>query len=158
MVTEASGFDYLIAHEIPAVGLAGAIAGESQLHGAIRPTAIANLYYLGGSGPDNPAPLFRSEKFRGVVDELREAFDTVVFDAPGFLRQAESTLWPAVVDSVILIVTDKNTQKRDLSSAVRLLRNLNVRFMGTILTTISSDEHINRPPHSLIASDKGADQ
>ncbi|HJT94386.1 MAG TPA: hypothetical protein VJ777_21015 [Mycobacterium sp.] len=158
VVTETSGFDYLVAHEVPAVGLAGAIAGESRLDGAIRPTAIENLFYVGGSGPDNPTPLFQSEKFRGIVGELRESFDMVVFDAPGFLRRAESTLWPAVVDSVILIVTEKITQKRDLCSAVRLLRTLDVRIIGTILTRNSSEEEINRPPHSLITSEKGADQ
>lgn len=158
VVTETSGFDYLIAREIPALGLAGAIAGESRLDRAIQPTDIGNLYYLGGPGPDNTTPLLQSEKFRGVVDELRESFDTVIFDAPGFLRQAESTFWPAVVDSVILIVTDKITQERDLLSAVRLLRDLDVRLMGTILMPISSDEHISRSRHSLIASDRGPDQ
>jgi capsular exopolysaccharide synthesis family protein len=158
VATETGGFDYLLVHEIPALGLAGAIAGELRLDEAIRPTDVGNLHYLGGPVPENPAPLLQSEKFRGVVDELRESFDMVIFDAPGFLRQAESTLWPAVVDSVILIVTDKITSKRELSSAVRLLRDLDVHLMGTILMPISIEERINRPSHSLVASDTGADQ
>lgn len=155
VATETTGQDYGVTHELPVVGLAETLAEESRLEEAIRPTDVENLYYLAGPGPENPTPLLQSEKFRDIVGELRTSFDTVLFDAPAFLRQTESTLLPEVVDSVILIVTEKTTQRRDLSQAVRLLRNCNLRIMGTIITSISREKHANRPPHSSLASGRG---
>lgn len=152
---EANGLDYLVTRELPVIGLAGAIAGESRLDAAIRPTDVGNLYHLAGPGPGNPTPLLQSERFRGIVDQLRESFDTVIFDAPRFVRQAESTLLPEVVDSVILIVAEKITQNRDLSSVMRLLQKRNVPVMGTIMTSISRGKHIARSRHSLIVSGRG---
>jgi receptor protein-tyrosine kinase len=145
VVTEPNAGNYLITRECPPVGLAGVVAGELRLDDAIQPADNENLYYLAGPGPDNLTPLLRSEKFRGVVDQLRDSFDLVIFDSPEFLRHAESTLLSEVVDFVILVVTEKNTDRRDLLAAVRRIGNCHVRLLGSILKSGSRGISISRP-------------
>ncbi len=117
---------------------------------AIQPADNENLYYLAGPGPDNVTPLLQSEKFRGVVDQLRDSFDLVIFDSPEFLRQAESTLLSEVVDSVILVVTEKNTDRRDLLAAVRLIDNCHVRLLGSILKSDSRGTSISGSQRTFV--------
>ena len=132
---DAHGFPFVVTRQSPSVGLAGVLAGEAPLAEAIQSTKDARLKYLTGPGPDNPIPLLQSEKFRDLVNELRDSFDLVIFHSPDFLRQAGSTLLKDIVDSVILTATDETTQRRHLSAAVRLLGNWNVELVGTILVS-----------------------
>lgn len=134
-------------------GLAEVVAGERLLEAALRPTVIANLFYLAGPGPRELTHLLRSDRFRRIVSELRGSFDAVIFDAPDLLRRAEPALLAEVADSVVLVVTEKVTEARDLSAAVDLLRTHDARIMGTILTS-ESRAGVDQDKH-LLATGKG---
>jgi Mrp family chromosome partitioning ATPase len=135
--------------ECPVAGLAEVIAGESRLDDAIQAADDENLYRIIGPQPDNLAPLLQSEKFRGVVGELRDFFDLVIFDSPWFLQEAESAWLSGVVDAVILVMPERNIDKRDLSSAVRLINNSQVRLLGSILNSDSPRLSHSGPKHTL---------
>lgn len=150
VLTQPNAHNYLTTREFPAVGLAEVVAGESPLDEAIQPADDKNLYYLAGPGPDKHALLLQSEKFRRVVDELRNSFDLVIFDMPEFLRQAESTLISEVVDAVILVLMERSTDKRDLSSSVRLISNSHVRLLGSIWESDSSGRSHSGPQHTFV--------
>ena len=150
VVAEPNVYNLAITRECPPVGLAEVIAGEAQLNDAIQPADKENLYYLAGRGPDNPALLLQSEKFREVVDRLRVDFDLVLFDSPEFLRRAESTLFPDVVDSVILVVTEKNTHTRDLVAAVRFIDNCHVSLLGSIWMSSSHGTSTSVPQRTFV--------
>jgi Mrp family chromosome partitioning ATPase len=154
--TQADAHNYLTTRETPAVGLAEVIAGESRLDDAVQPADDQNLYYLAGPGPEIVAPLLQSEKFRGVVGELRDSFDLVIFDSTDFFQQAKSTLLPEVVDSVIFVMLEGNVYKRDLSSAMRLINNCDVRLLGSILKSDSSAQSHSGSQHTFDTANERA--
>jgi capsular polysaccharide biosynthesis protein len=146
------------AQERPDVGLADLIAGESRLDDAIQPTDNQNLYYIAGPELDNVAPLLRSEKFRGVVEELRESFDLIILDSAEFFQLAACTPLPEAVDSVILVVEERNANRHDLALAMRLVTDKKVRLLGSILESDSSDHSRDRTDLSLVTSHGGLDR
>jgi capsular polysaccharide biosynthesis protein len=149
VVMEPNAHNYIVTKDCPPLGLAGAIAGEWPL-AAIHPCEIENLYCVAGPGPENFTPLLQSVRFRGVVDQLRESFDLVIFDAPDFLQQAESTLLSEAVDSVILVVADNETDRGDLVSAVRLIAGCQAQLLGSIVKSASHRDFISGPQYTSV--------
>jgi receptor protein-tyrosine kinase len=150
VLMQANAHSHVATKEAPTVGLAQVIAGESRLDDAIQPADDPNMFYLAGPRPEVVAPLLQSEKFRGVIGELRDSFDLVIFDSNGFLQQAESTLLPEVIDSVIFVMPEGNVGRRDLSSAMRLISNCNVRLLGSILKSDSSGKSRGRTQNTFV--------
>jgi capsular exopolysaccharide synthesis family protein len=151
-VTKPNVHNYVVTRECPPVGLAGVVAGESRLDDAIQPADTENLYYLAGPGPDDVTPLLQSEKFRQLVGQLRNYFDLVIFDSPEFLRLVESTLLSEVVDSVILVMTEKDTDRRDLLEAVRVVGKCHVRLLGSIWNSGTHRRSISAPQPTFVTS------
>ncbi|OBB73330.1 Wzz/FepE/Etk N-terminal domain-containing protein [Mycobacterium sp. 852014-52144_SCH5372336] len=152
--TGAADYRHYVADDAHHAGsLAEVVTGERLLEAALRPTIIANLFYLAGPGPRDLTHLLRSDRFRRIVFELRGSFDAVIFDAPDLLRRAEPALLAEVADSVVLVATEKVTEVRDLSAAVDLLRARDTRIMGTILIS-ESRAHLDQD-NRLLAVGKG---
>jgi Mrp family chromosome partitioning ATPase/capsular polysaccharide biosynthesis protein len=144
--------------ERPDVGLADLIAGEARLDDAIQPTDNQNLYFIAGPELESVAPLLRSEKFRGIIGELRESFDLIILDSPDFFQLAACTPLPEAIDSVILVVEERNADRHHLALAMRLIVDKNVRLLGSILESDSSGHSHARTVPSLVASHEGLDR
>jgi receptor protein-tyrosine kinase len=120
-----------------APGLAEVIAGESQLQDAIRPADDENLFLIAGPPAGVAAPLLQSEKFRENVGRMREAFDFVLFDSSAFLKQTEPNLLTELADAVILVMAETDVNRRELTAALRSIRERGMRLLGSILTSDS---------------------
>lgn len=145
-------------HERPDVGLADLIAGESRWDDVIQPTENQNLYYIASPEPDNVAPLLRSEKFREIVGELRDSFDLIIIDSPEFFQLAACTALPEAVDSVILVLAERNADRHDLASAMRLMLDKKVRLLGSILESDSTGHSHTRTDLSFVTTHEGLDR
>jgi capsular polysaccharide biosynthesis protein len=129
--------------------LASIVAGEISLDDVIASAGDERLLVIGGSGPDNVAPLFQSKRFRATVGGLRSCFDLVILDVPAFPQLAVTTSLADSVDSVVFVIADTGVDTGDLSSAMRRLAKGQMRLVGSILTSHSfrrsdsvSDKHV----------------
>jgi Mrp family chromosome partitioning ATPase len=148
---------HLRSPERPDVESGDLIAGESPWGDVIEPTDNQNLYYIAGPELDNAAPLLRSEKFRSVVEELRDSFDLIILDLPEFFQLAPCTILPEVVESVILVIEERKVDKRGLSLAMRVLTDKKVRLLGSILQSDSFGHSPTQTDLTFATSQEGLD-
>ncbi len=96
------------------------------------------FYFMTTGGiPPNPAELLSSERMRQILQELIEAFDTVILDAPpGFV--AETQALAAQVDGVLIAGQFGLTHRRHLEKMLESLRRLGARILGGVFIVSSA--------------------
>ncbi|HWK88507.1 MAG TPA: polysaccharide biosynthesis tyrosine autokinase [Longimicrobium sp.] len=115
-------------------GLTQLVLGHAPLAEVARPTAVENLFLLAaGTLPPNPAELLGSERMQEVTQELREAFDLVVFDTPPVLAAADGAILAAGADGVVLVVRAGRTARGAAQQALRQLTSVGGRVLGAVL-------------------------
>jgi capsular exopolysaccharide synthesis family protein len=89
-----------------------------------------------GPVPPNPAELLHSEAFGRVLQELEKRFDRVVFDSPPLIPVTDAAVLSTRVDATILVVKPFMTRKEVARHAVRSLRDVGGRILGTVLNDL----------------------
>ena len=70
---------------------------------------------------------------RRTVDQLKQRYDMVVFDAPPLLAAADAAILGTLVDGVVLVVRAGQTERVAARQAVHKLRQVNARLLGAVL-------------------------
>lgn len=120
-----------------AVGVTTALLTPSTLAEAVHTTEIPNLSVLGtGPLPPNPAELLHSESFEKLLEGLRERFDNVVIDSPPVAPVTDAAILSTRVDGCVLVVRAAVTRKDVARRAVRSLRDVGGRIVGTVFNAV----------------------
>ncbi|MEN9844969.1 MAG: hypothetical protein RIS36_116 [Pseudomonadota bacterium] len=128
------------------VGLSDYLAGQAVLTQVIRPTSVADLYILpAGNRAPNPAELLSSIAMRELVGDLSDSYDFVLVDSPPILPVADGLTLSRVVDSVVLVVRSRTTERDLAQESRRRLLRVNARILGVVLNDldVSADERDN---------------
>ena len=89
-----------------------------------------------GPIPPNPVELFGSERFHGLLDELRANFDWVLIDSPPLASLSDSLVLASLVDMVMLVIKH-NANDRDLiKRSTDSVRKVNANLIGAVLNDI----------------------
>ncbi|MBN1586820.1 MAG: CpsD/CapB family tyrosine-protein kinase [Candidatus Omnitrophica bacterium] len=116
-------------------GVSEILSEGYPLDQALVQTQIPNLTILpAGATPDNPTELLDSHRMRGLIKDLREQFDLAIFDTPPIIPLTDAGVLGANMDGMILVVQSGRTQRKLVVQADDILRNLNIRTLGFILT------------------------
>lgn len=92
------------------------------------------LYIIpSGTIPENPAGLLRSERSLRFLDEVREAADVVLIDAPPLIGAADALILAPWVDGVLFLVEAGATTKEQATQAKKMIENAGGRIVGCIL-------------------------
>jgi capsular exopolysaccharide synthesis family protein len=99
------------------------------------PTSISGLEVIpSGPLPPNPAELLDSARFDQIRAELLEhGYDHIIYDSPPILAVADPTIIAGRVVCVVVVVQAGVTARDALAQAVRRLRQVNCRIVGTVL-------------------------
>jgi len=126
------------------VGLSNVLNGKSTLEDAIQPTAVPNLFVL-TRGPIIPGTTEElcTEKFDGIMTDLREKYQRIMLDTPPVLGLSETCSLMRVVDGMILVVRAERTPKRDVIAAYELLNKAGAEFYGFVLNRLDLSRATN---------------
>lgn len=114
----------------PRAGLADVIEGRAELAQAVTRLGPLAVLCAGGDGSDAP---LRSARAQAVLEQLRDAYDLVVVDAPPALAFADGDRLAAGADAALLVVRAGATPRQ----AVRLaLESLGERATGIVLNDV----------------------
>ena len=103
----------------------------------IQSTEIDNLYIIpAGNIPPNPSELLESQKTIDLIEELEKIFDVIIFDGAPCLLVTDSTVISRVVDSTILVASNKLTKIDDLKEAKRRIENVGGHVSGVVLNRV----------------------
>ncbi len=116
-------------------GLSSFLSGAAESPDAVMvATAVENLTLLpAGPLPESPAAYLRSERFRGMLAALREAYDYVIVDLPPVGAAADALLAAPLADGTLLVFSALLTRKDEVASAKRALRGAGAKLAGCVL-------------------------
>lgn len=147
-------------------GFSSLLTGELKLAEAARPTEIENLDLLTcGPIPPNPSELLYTERFRALIEELRGAYDRVIFDSPPLGAVADALVVSHKVDAVVLLVMLGKTRRELLGRAIEQLTTVGAPFMGCVMNNLSAatagygySYYYYRSPYEEDAPEEGGDR
>ncbi|HEY2344012.1 MAG TPA: polysaccharide biosynthesis tyrosine autokinase, partial [Chthoniobacteraceae bacterium] len=118
-------------------GLSDVLLGECTLEEAIRPTGHENLSILSaGKHIEAGAELLGSDRFRTVMEQVREKFERVVMDTPPVLGLSETSVLQSLVDGVLFVIWSGNTPVRTMRAAIEMLQANGANFYGFVLNRL----------------------
>lgn len=122
------------------IGVAAVVSGKVEVDDAIVAGPVANLSILpGGKRPANPAEILSSERFRNMVDMLRDKFDVVVIDTPPLLAVSDPGAVAGIVDGVLMTMRLRRNVKPLAIRAKSILESVGANLLGVVINGVSSE-------------------
>ena len=87
-----------------------------------------------GKAAQNASIIFTSNKFKELVDGLKEEYDFVLFDCPPVLLVSDYIHISKLSDAAIFVVCFGTTHRSQLKESIELLARNEVKIMGTVIT------------------------
>ena len=120
---------------------------------ALQPVSEDGRLVLVASGlsSPNPSELLASKRAAKVFFDLQSRFDMVLIDCPPVLAVTDATLLAAWVDATVLVAAAGVTSRKQLRSAIEVLRQVDAPLKGTVLNRAT----IDRAPAYPYGPDRG---
>ena len=93
-----------------------------------------------GKAAHNASIIFTSDKFKALVEQLKENYDMVLFDCPPVLLVSDYIHFSKLSDTVIFIVCSGTTHRSQLKEAIELMKQCNPNILGTVMTYRNSNK------------------
>jgi polysaccharide biosynthesis transport protein len=136
----------------PNYGLSDLLAGSADLS-----TVCTRLQVLGrdtlsvipaGSPTPHSAELLESPGMARLLDQSRSQYDLIVIDTPPLTGITDAATIAAIVDGVILVVREGETDRAALELTLRRLERVNGRVLGVVFNDVRGPEgHVSRSYH-----------
>lgn len=118
-------------------GLADLLTNGANVDDALLNIGINNLTILpAGKIPHNPAELLGSMKMRNLITILKAKYDYIIFDTPPVIPVTDAGVLGSQTDGVIMVIKASRTQKGVVEHAETLLKQVQAKLLGYILTNI----------------------
>lgn len=116
------------------LGLSTALVSADPIDRYVQATEVAGLDLLPcGPVPPNPTELLHTPRFAALLAELRQRYDTVIFDSPPLLPVADGLVLAQRVDGVLVVVRAGQTSRHALRHALRGLAAVEAPILGMVL-------------------------
>ena len=116
-------------------GISEALTGQAKAGELIVETGVEGVSLLPcGAVPPNPAELLATPALDMLLAEVKDAYDTVLIDAPPILGLGDTPLLAARAQASLLVVEWGRNHHGGLRTAVERLRRTGVAIVGAILT------------------------
>ncbi len=123
------------------IGLSNVLTGAHSLSEALQETDVAGLRVLpAGPTPPNPVRLLKSRAAAQILSELRTQADFIVLDTPPVLALADAQVVTALADATLLVVSSRDTGRRDVTRSLDLLAKSGTEVIGVVLNKSNSHE------------------
>ncbi|WP_226667477.1 CpsD/CapB family tyrosine-protein kinase [Metabacillus litoralis] len=115
-------------------GLTDVLMGRLPLEEAVFQSQIGKLEVLtSGIIPPNPTEIIGSKAMSYFLKDVKEEYDTVIFDCPPVLETTDTKLLAGQCDGVIMVLKSGKTDREKAIEANRLLHLVRAKVLGIIL-------------------------
>ncbi|MBD3368053.1 MAG: polysaccharide biosynthesis tyrosine autokinase [Candidatus Eisenbacteria bacterium] len=80
-----------------------------------------------------PPRVFGDERIKGLIEELRDEYEYIVFDVPAVLSYSEGFTLSRSVDGVLLVVRSGGTKRALVERSIALLEDAGATVLGAVL-------------------------
>ena len=124
------------------LGFTSVIAGQVPVEEAIRSvTDQPGLSVLtAGPIPPNPSELLGSQRTSELLFRLQSDFDVILIDSPPVLPVTDATVLSTWVDATVMIAAAGVTTRKQLRTAIELLRQADAPLAGLVLNRAGAEE------------------
>ncbi len=121
-------------------GVSSVLTGERTLDECLRHTGQEGLLVLTcGPLPPNPAELLESQRMTNLIEELKERFDLVLFDAPPIIAVTDASILASRVDGLLLLLGINKVTRKAARHALQLLGRAKVKVWGSVVRGVRPD-------------------
>jgi capsular exopolysaccharide synthesis family protein len=127
-------------------GLLELLAGETTLKEAVRPVPLdGQIYSQTGGGLSllangrrffDPVVLFESAGMAGALEEIKQRFDVVLFDAPPLLAASDASVLTQHADGLLIVAKLHSITRDQVRRVTRTLEAAEISPLGLIVTGI----------------------
>jgi capsular exopolysaccharide synthesis family protein len=120
-------------------GLANILIGESSFDKSVVKTPLENLHLLPSGRLSSGAVhgLLDTRRMKELVQEVRERYDLVIFDAPPVIGVSDTSLLVREVDGVVQVIQHRKYPRSVSSRAKDMIEMVGGRLMGVVLNNIN---------------------
>jgi capsular exopolysaccharide synthesis family protein len=120
------------------VGLTNLVTKEEDFSKVVQACKwVENLSIItSGPIPPNPSEILQSKAMKTLIDNLKDAYDLILIDAPPVCSVTDATVLSTIVDGVILVIASKETTIDSARVALKSLEKVEATILGTILTKV----------------------
>ncbi|MER1984840.1 MAG: CpsD/CapB family tyrosine-protein kinase [Solibacillus sp.] len=123
-------------------GLSNLLIKELKMNDVIQQTNIENLDVVtSGPIPPNPAELLTSSELKVLLEELKQSYDLVIFDAPPVLPVTDAQIISNIMDGTVLVVNSGETEKEGVLKAKELLEKSKANLLGVVLNNVTLEDN-----------------
>jgi len=116
------------------------IMGEMGMDSTLMTPGMENLHIITSGGiPPNPAEMLVSEKMKTFIDEAREEFDIIIFDAPPILPVTDAAILAKRTDATLLVYRTGKVPRAALKRAKAQIESVGAHVMGVVLNDLRAD-------------------
>lgn len=109
--------------------------GTDTIDTMMSATDVENLTLMPSGAPmQNPIPFLHAERFHALLRDLRGWYEYVIVDLPPVKSAADPLIVAPLADAVLLVTAASQTRKDDVTYAKRMIRSVNAKMVGCVLT------------------------
>lgn len=117
-------------------GLSNYLVGSIEFENLVVKTEYGFDFIPAGESVPFPHVVLRSEKFRNLIELLREKYDYIIIDTPPVLLVTDSLIISGLVDATVFVINQKTSLKTEVKESLGLLKDSNAKIAGVILSNV----------------------
>ena len=115
-------------------GISEYMLGECTKEQLIKKTEFGVDVVNRGKTSQNTSIIFTSDKFKELINELKEEYDIILFDCPPVLLVSDYIHISKLSDAVLFVVSAGDTHRAQIKEAVELLKRNDAEIFGCVMT------------------------
>lgn len=132
---------YMRLKKDPRLGLSTLLNGDAKVGDCLLHTEYGVDVLYGGPVPPNPAELVASDAMRELLQNASERYDYIICDAPPVGIITDAAALSPLCDGVLYVIRQKYASKPQVHSAIKSLRAVNAKILGTVMTQYEIPEN-----------------
>jgi capsular exopolysaccharide synthesis family protein len=123
-------------------GLSNLLVSSGKASEVIKASSVPRLWVLpSGRTPPNPPELLGSQRFRDLIDSLRDHFDWVIVDTPPVMAVSDAALIAHFTTGVVYVVGAEMTSRYAAQAGLEQLESARAHVIGAVLNRVDLDRH-----------------
>lgn len=138
-------------------GVFSVLSEQTKLSDAVVALRPAGLYLLDAE-PSIPSPsdLLASKRFARLHDQMKDAYDYVIFDTPPVGAFVDAAVLASLADATVLVVREGVTRRDDLMRAQEQLKKADANLIGVCMNDCDYKGHSYYYEHYTKGEKKGS--
>lgn len=140
-------------------GLSQFLTSDATVHHLIQQSPIEpNLFILTAGKPQSDASrLLSSAKMKQMMEDLKEHYDLIIYDAPPILGFSDSLILAGQTDGSIIVVGLGNTGRTALIESLRGLQLSGSPVLGIVANCLKPGTHLAHKYHEYVRRNYNTD-